>query len=177
MWLIGYAALYLTWEPNTIVYRVTDLFALYALAFEGMGRWPARRRALALAAWCAAAGLHNWSRAILPAARPAANTDLSEALWSEKNTPENAWILAAGRGRVYLPYIARRKPLDPRYWPDENYLFSRLDALAAAGEPVYAADRTLAISGWADSFSRYGLADAGRGEGFRLYRVRRANPR
>ena len=177
LWLLGYAALYLTWEPNTIVYRITDLLALYALAFEGLKQWPARRRALALAAWCGVAGLHNWSQAVLPASRPDANIDLNEALWSGRSTPENAWVLAAGRGRIYLPYFAGRKPLDPRYWRDETYLFARLDALAKEGEPVYAADRSLALSQWTDSFARYGLADAGRGGGFQLYRVLRTKPR
>ena len=173
LWLAGYAALYLTWEPHTIVYRITDLLAVYALVFEGLDSLPARARAFALAAWCAAVGLHNWNAAILPATRLENNVGFAEAAWAGQNTPDNAWVLAVGAGPVYLPYFARRKPLNPRYWRDEAALFARLNALAAAGEPVYASDRALAASGWAESFARYGLVEVAVGDGYRLYRVKR----
>jgi|CXWL01.1.fsa_nt_gi hypothetical protein len=173
IWIISYAALFLTWEPYTIVYRITDLLAIYALAFEGLDALPARARALALAGWCAASGLHNWTAAVLPATRLEKNAGLAEAAWAGRNTPDNAWVLAVGAGPVYLPYFARRKPLNPRYWRDEAALFARLDALAATGEPVYAVDRSLAASGWAESFARYGLVETSAGAGYRLYRAER----
>ncbi|MEK7389125.1 MAG: hypothetical protein AAB036_05465 [Elusimicrobiota bacterium] len=173
LWLAGYAVLYLSWEPGTIVYRITDLLAVYALACQSLDRFSPRLRLLALAAWCAVAGLHNWRCAVLPASRPQANRDLLEALWSGRSTPENAWVVAAGRGQIYLPYFAHRKPLNTRYWRDETDLFSRLDALAKAGEPVYVVDRSLAETKWPQSFAQYGLIEERRGEGFTLYRVKR----
>ncbi len=167
-WLAGYAALFLLWEPGTIVYRITDLLALWALALEGLGAVPAPHRAAALAAWCAATAAQNLRGAILPASRAESNVELREALALKRDTPENAWALAVGRGQVYVPYFAERKPLNLRYLPDYDALAAKLLALERAGEPVYASDRALNESGRRAELEKYGLRPAGPG----LWRVR-----
>ncbi|NNN07391.1 MAG: hypothetical protein HKL90_15980, partial [Elusimicrobia bacterium] len=169
-WLAGYAALYLTWEPFTVVYRVSDLIGLWALALIGLDALPPTARVAALVAWIAAAAPYNWATQIRPNADPAGNADYVTALRVAEGTPEDAWIVVIGRDQVYVPYFARRRPLNLRYLPDEAALDSRLDALAAHGQSVYATDRALDESGRRVEFTRYGLEPSAAG----LYRVKRA---
>jgi hypothetical protein len=172
-WLAGYAALFLNWEPGTIVYRVGDLLGLWALALLGLQDFSARARAGLLAAWTAAAGAYNLAFVVRPAADPASNADLVETKWVAAHAPPDAWVLATSRGAVYLPYFAGLKTVNLRYIGDEAALDSRLDALAAAGGEVYATDRTLESTGLLAELARYGLETASAGEGLALDRVAR----
>jgi hypothetical protein len=177
LWLAGYAALYLTWEPFTVVYRISDLLGLWALAAIGLDALPPRARAAALAAWVAAAGAFNWATQILPHADPDANLDLASARWLAQAAPENAWVLVEGRDQVYVPYFAHRRPLNLRYLADDASLDGKLDALAALGETVLVTDRTVDESGRRAAFERYGLSTLAASEGRTLYRVRRSASR
>ncbi|HXT00081.1 MAG TPA: hypothetical protein VN915_05365 [Elusimicrobiota bacterium] len=174
LWLAGYAALFLNWEPGTIVYRVSDLLGLWALALLGLQGLTGRARSAALAAWTAAAFAYNLAFAIRPAADPASNADLVETNWTAARVPPDSWIVATSRGAVYLPYFAGLKTVNARYFGDEASLYSRLDALAASGARVYATDRTLESAGLLPELARYGLETAATGEGLTLYRVSRA---
>lgn len=171
-WLAGYALLFMSWEPYTIVYRVSDLPALWALATLGLASWPARRRAAALAAWTAAAFAYNLAFVVRPAADPANNPDLVEAEWTARAAPSDAWILANGRGAVYIPYFTARRPVNLRYFADEAALHARLDALA--GESVFVSGRTLEEAGLRVKLERYGLEPAAQDGRLSLFRVRRA---
>ncbi|MFI5360566.1 MAG: hypothetical protein ACHQ49_01250 [Elusimicrobiota bacterium] len=173
LWLAGYAALFLTWEPDTIVYRISDLLALWALALLGLQGLTSRARAGLLGAWTAAAGAFNLSGVVLPAANPASNAELVETKWVAAHAPAGAWIVAGGLGVVYLPYFAGLKTVNLRYFDDAAALDARLDALTEAGAEVYATDRTLTRSGRLRDLESYGLKPAAAGEGFALYRVAR----
>jgi len=176
LWLAGYAALYLTWEPSTIVYRVSDLVGLWALASAGLAerrRWAAG----ALAAWILLAGPYNWATQIRPNADPDANPDYVEARWLASAAPADAWVLVVGRDQVYTPYFAHLKPLNLRYLPEEADLDAKLDALEALGETVCATDRALAESGRRAELERYGLERVASRDGESLYRVKRAASR
>jgi hypothetical protein len=172
-WLAGYAALYLFWEPFTVVYRVSDLLGLWALAWLGLEELKPGARVAALAAWTAAAGAANWFFVVRPAADPAGNPDLVEAVWTGAHTPPDAWILSSAREEVYIPYFARRKALAARYLTEEDALDARLDALTAAGESVFVTDRTLRDAALRAALERYGMSPAGSGEGLTLYQVQR----
>ncbi|MDD5301850.1 MAG: hypothetical protein PHS14_01970 [Elusimicrobia bacterium] len=173
LWLAGYAVLFLTWEPSTIVYRVTDLIALWALATLGLQAMPRRRRLAALAAWTAAAFAFNLAFVVRPASDPANNPDLVEAEWTKTSAPENAWILANGRGAVYIPYFAGRRPVNLRYLTDEKALHARLDELAKAGQAVYVSGRTLEEEGLRAKLERYGLKPAASIPALSMFRVAR----
>ena len=177
LWLAGYAALYLTWEPDMVVYRISDLLGLWALALAGLDALPARARAGALAAWVAAAGAFNWATQILPHADPDANPDYVSARWLAARAPEDAWVIVEGRDQVYVPYFAHRRPLNLRYLADDAALDEKLDALAALGETVLVTDRTVDESGRRAAFERYGLEPLAAGDGQALYRVRRSASR
>lgn len=174
LWLAGYAALYLNWEPFTVVYRVSDLLALWALALIGLETLTPRARAAALAAWTAAACAFNLAFTILPASHASSNLELAETRWVAERVPPDAWVLAYGRDAAYLPYFAHLKTVNLRFLEREDALFARLDALAASGEAVYATDRALERWGRRDVLSGYGLEPSGAADGLTLYRVRRA---
>jgi hypothetical protein len=172
-WLAGYAALFLNWEPGTIVYRVGDLLGLWALALLGLQGLSARARAALLGAWTAAAGAYNLAFVIRPAADPASNVDLVETDWTAAHVPPGAWIIATGRDAVYLPYFADLKTVNLSRFHDESALEARLDALGAIGAAVYVTDRTLDAAGSLAELASYGLEPAAAGEGLALYRVGR----
>lgn len=173
LWLAGYAVLFIAWEPYTIVYRVSDLLALWALATLGLKALPARLRQGALIAWTAAALAFNLVYVVRPAADPANNPDLVEAEWTKISAPEHAWILANGRGAVYIPYFTARRPVNLRYYTDEKVLHARLDALTGAGEAVYVSGRTLLEEGLRGKLERYGLHPAAAAGNLTMYRVQR----
>jgi hypothetical protein len=173
LWLAGYAVLFVSWEPGTIVYRVTDLLALWALATLGLRAMPPRLRLGALAAWTASALAYNLVFAVRPASNPANNPDLVEAEWTKASAPPEAWVLANGRGPVYIPYFAGRRPVSLRYYADEAALRARLDELTAAGEAVYVSGRTLEEDGLRSKLERYGLRQAASIGNLSMYRVAR----
>lgn len=143
LWLAGHALIYSTWEPFTIVYRVADLPALWALAWRGLAalKLSPRVRAGALAAWTAAAAAYNWRVSISRDCDPRRNEEYQEALALARGTPPQAWLLANARGQVYYPYFSGRRTLNLRYLDTPEALERRVSELDAAG--VYATRRTL----------------------------------
>lgn len=172
LWLAGYAALFLFWEPYTIVYRVTDLLPLWALASLGLARLKAPARAAALAAWTACALAYNLAFVVRPAADPAGNPDLADAEWVKEAAPKDAWVLTNGRGAVYIPYFAGRRPINLRYYDDEAALLARLDAHARAGETVVVSGRALEQKNLRERLERYGLSPLAERDGLGLYWVK-----
>lgn len=171
LWLAGYALLFVMWEPTTIVYRVSDLLALWALATLGLQALPPRWRLGVLTAWIAAAFAYNLHFTVRPAADPANNPDLVEAEWTKISAPPEAWILVNNRAVVYVPYFTARRPVNLRYYTDEKLLHARLDALNAAGEAVYVSGRTLEEEGLRPKLERYGLKPAANAGPLTMFRV------
>ncbi len=172
LWLVSYALLFVSWQPYTVVYRISDLLPLWlllAFGLEALGRAALP----AAVAGAAALGAFNGKTAIAPHADPKSNAALQEAAFVAESTPQDAWIVVTGLGQVYVPYFAHRRPLNTKYFegkPEE--LARRLDALASAKEPVFVTQATLdkgAEYGWDASLRAYGLAPAAEG----LYRVAR----
>lgn len=168
LWVFGYALLFASWQPYTIVYRVSDAPALVALAVLGLRK---RGGAAALAAWAAAALLVNGAAAVAPRASSDRNEALQEALWASRVVPEGGWVVANGLGQVYVPYFAGRRPLNMRYLPEGDVLRKRLAELEAAGEEVYAPPSILAEPQWRRAFESYGLVEADRRGGQVFFRV------
>ncbi len=182
LWLAGYAVLYSTWQPQTMVYRITDLAPLWLLTAAGLGSpWPALRQnprwartATAwLGIWAAAALAFNGKYLIGPKTDLAANQDYRDAVWLGSQTPEQAWIAVLGVEQVYVPYFAVRRPLNIRYYAGaELALTARLAALDSEGLPVFITSRTLESEGWEGFFRGHGIAPAAESpRGTILYRV------
>lgn len=172
IWIAGYAVLFISWEPYTVVYRITDLMPLWiliALAAGGVrGRWGD----YALCGWIAVAGLFNWTQTISPHTDPRNNITYQQALWLSRSTPEGSWITAVSLDQVYIPYFAYRKPLNLRYYVDQPVTLARRLAVFAASQiPVYATSDALAIHPWGEFFKSYRLEEVGRLENFALFRV------
>lgn len=181
-WLAAYAVLYTSWQPYTVVYRISDLPALWLLAAFGLGALGAA--AVPAAAGAAAAlGLFNFAFMIAPHARPESNSALQETLYVARETPPSAWVVVTALDQVYMPYFGHRRPLNTRYFEGRPAaLTARLDALAAAGEPVYVTEDTLrkgAEYGWDAPLRAYGLRPVADGPTrlYRLARPRREAPR
>ncbi|MBI5246484.1 MAG: hypothetical protein HY923_04835 [Elusimicrobia bacterium] len=172
-WLAGYALLFLNWEPHTIVYRVTDLIALWALATLGLQSLSPRWRQAALASWTAAALAYNYAFVIKPASEFSNNRGLVEAEWTKVSSPPEAWVLVSNIGAVYVPYFAGRRTLNLRYYADEAVLRAKLDDLNKAGESVYVSGLTLQDPGLRAALERYGLKPVAETAGLSLFRVSR----
>lgn len=174
LWLLGYAVLFVAWEPYTIVYRVTDLLPLWALATLGLASASPRARMGALVAWTCLAFAYNYLFVVKPATAFANNPDLVEAEWTKVSTPVDAWVLANGRAAVYLPYFAARKPVNLRYYADEAVLRAKLDELTGSGQAVFVSGRAFLEAGLEDKLKRYGLKQTAAAGGLTMYRVTRA---
>ncbi|MBI5630181.1 MAG: hypothetical protein HY921_04775 [Elusimicrobia bacterium] len=173
-WLISYAALFVGWEPYTIVYRIADLIPLWVLALIGLERLPPRLQGSVLAAWVAAAGLFNWRFSIKPNCDPERNWEYQEALWVRRQTPEEAWLVATARAQVYYPYFAHRRPLNMRYYSsDRKALTEKLDGLAGQGFPVYITSSVLKSADWEGFFRDYGLEEVAKRDASHLYKINR----
>jgi hypothetical protein len=169
-WIFSYAILYSSWQPFTIVYRITDLipfWILIATAIEKTPKaWPW------LAAWVLGTGLLNWKTSIQPHTDPQNNKEYQEALWISELSPPEAWIVVHGRAQVYIPYFAHRRPINMRYY--ENHLQAlkdRLNTLSKAGEKVYISSDIIRAGGWEDFFLDYGLEQSARKQGMVLWRL------
>jgi hypothetical protein len=173
VWLAGYAVLYISWEPSTLVYRVSDLAPLWiliaVLASGGNTRWPV----WIIAAWALAAGAFNGAFAIRPQTDPARNLDYQDALRMAAATPEDAWVAVWARGQVYVPYFAHRKPLNLRYHADAASALTAIDRIAGAGGEVFISEQTLRESGWESPIRGYGLAETARWPAGAAYRIAR----
>jgi hypothetical protein len=169
LWLAGYALLFHSWQPFTMVYRVTDLMAFWLLAALWAEARPWRRRALA--GWALVLGLFNGLLLILPQTDASRNVEYQEALQLTRDTPEQAWIVASARGQVYIPYFAGRKPLNLRYFEGRpEALARRLQELSAQRSPAFITGTTLRDSGWNSFFRGYDLQAIGR-PGSGIYRI------
>ncbi|MBI4347862.1 MAG: hypothetical protein HY553_13480 [Elusimicrobia bacterium] len=171
-WLAGYALLYTNWQPMTVVYRYTDVPALWLLvacAVEA-ARAPTGLAGAGLACFVAYLGVWNAGASVVPGSRPELNADLQRALWLSRETPENAWVVVHATEQVYVPYFARRRPLNIRYFPDESSLQERVRALAKAGEPVYVVPEVLPE--WAPrALEKFGWRQTSAHQGSRLYLI------
>jgi hypothetical protein len=176
LWLIGYAVLYHSWQPFTMVYRITDLLAFWLLLaiFAQSARW----KTWSLAAWVTTAGIFNGIFLILPQLDPGRNAYYQEALRVSQQTPPDAWIVVKARDQVYIPYFAGRKPFNLRYYKNRTEaLAQRLDEIGRAGQPVYITGVTLRLSGLQDFFRDYGIKAETEAPGEELYRIaRKGNP-
>ncbi len=169
LWLGGYALLFRSWQPFTMVYRITDLAALWLFIALWAATAPWRSRALA--GWALAIGLFNGVFLIQPQTDPARNAAYQEALRIAQDTPEQAWVVVMARDQVYIPYFAGRRPLNLRYFEGRPEALSRrLQELSSLGSPVFITATNLRVNSWKDFFLGYDLQEAG-GPGAGIYRI------
>lgn len=148
LWLAGYAALFLSWEPYTPDYRITDLAPLWLLACMGLEslRLPVRARAAVLGLAVLVLGACNFESDILPASKPEQNADLQRALWIAKETPPDAWLIVDGIDQVYVPYFAERRFVNLRYASGHpEVLDNRVRQLKGTGARVFVVPEAIPV--------------------------------
>ena len=185
VWLYAYSALFMNWQPYNIIYRITDLPALWIMAAP-VAEWLAatprssspRTAEAVRSQWRSLLGAYlcalfavNLSFVILPDSRPENNAPLQEALWLKAATPENAWIAVENNGQVYVPYFSHRSPLNLHlYRGREAALVSRIREIQRDEGPVFVTGELL-DQGWRQVFTSIGMSEAARSPKTVLYRV------
>jgi hypothetical protein len=157
LWLAAYALLFISWEPGTLPYRLTDVPALWLLAAPFLLFLEKKRLLPLAAAGVLALCAVNMRETVLPNSRPENNALLQEARLLSRATPESAWITAENDEEVYWPYFAHRHPLNLRYYIGrETALEGFIRKQQQAGRPVYVTDRSLNRR-WSSVFHRFRL--------------------
>lgn len=174
VWLASYALIFASWQPDTLVYRTTDLPAiclLLALASFELARPLRLGVCLALAA---ALGLGNFGAEIFPRSFASNNPDLKRMAFIRDHTGESDWVTGGGgRDELYIPYFAGRRPLVvDRYRDRPEELRLLIRRLEKGGQPVRVSSRTLEDDFWRSYFSRFDMEPlADDGNGFALLRL------
>ncbi|MEK7858712.1 MAG: hypothetical protein AAB320_06175 [Elusimicrobiota bacterium] len=180
-WLAAYALVFTSWEPHTMVYRVSDLLPLFTLLALGTNTFLPRWRAAAPALLAALLATANFSAELKPRSLEANNPRLARMRFIKAHTPENGWVIAAtadaGNDELYIPFFAERRPIVlARYDVDPEALPRRLRAMLAAGEQVYATSRVLAEDRWNRLLAPFHPKAAGDdGTGLVVYRLGKTN--
>jgi hypothetical protein len=116
IWMGGYLLLFSSWEPGTLVYRITDLIPLWLLIALVVERCSSRQRIFA-AGFILSLGLFNGVLRIIPLTDSRANSEYAWARELRRTIPEDGWVLSLGIEQVYVPYFGHRRPL---IWESEN---------------------------------------------------------
>jgi hypothetical protein len=163
LWLGLYAVVFSSWEPYTMVYRVSDLIPfliLMALISRELWRGVGHGLALALAITL---GLGNFGAEIYPRSFWTNNASWRTMQMFQTATEPNAWIAGnEGSDNIYIAYFAQRRPLvldAYRDRPDE--LVQLLTRIARAHEPIYVESGMLDQPFWQAFFRGYTLTPVG----------------
>lgn len=178
VWVAAYGCVFTSWEPGTMVYRISDLIPLLTLlALGGQALAPAWRvGAPACLAALLAAG--NLASEVRPRSLAANNPRLARMEFLKARTPEGSWVTVAsgdaGNDELYLPFFAERRPLMlGRYDGRLGELTLRVDRLLAADTPVFTTSRCLNEETWAEILAPFLPEPVAKDEaGFALYRLR-----
>ncbi|MFH1282114.1 MAG: hypothetical protein ABII27_00435 [bacterium] len=113
VWLMPYLVLFVTWEPGTLVYSLTNIFPLWMLLMLSVIslRLKKQFKILFLIVFLGIFLLSNILNAMQGLADKNNNRVLMEADIIKKHTSQNSVVLvASGFYKLYLPYFADRHP-------------------------------------------------------------------
>jgi hypothetical protein len=181
VWLGSYAMVFTSWEPHTMVYRVSDMSAVVALLFIASEAGPSKKAwrwaAVALAV-CLGAG--NFMAEIYPRSFAENNRLLVRMDFVRENTPDDSWVASpegqGGGEELYLPFFARRRPIVlSAYREQPELLRKRLAMLFANKQSVFVTSFVLADPYWKLIFQPYKPAFVARDDdGVELFRIEAA---
>ncbi|MBI5629851.1 MAG: hypothetical protein HY921_03080 [Elusimicrobia bacterium] len=176
LWLAAYALVFTSWEPNTMVYRVSDLVPLTALLFLASRTLPKRGLGAALGtAFAILLGTVNFRMEIRPRALASNNRHLRHMGLVKDNTAPGDWVAGeGGADELYIPYFAQRRPLAIGFYSGRrDQLRKRIDSLKASGQEVFVTSTVLRSETWAEFFKSYDLLPkASDPDGYTLYTVK-----
>ena len=177
IWLGGYALVFTTWEPGTMVYRVSDLVPLVlVLALVSQTLAPGMRGQALVVMLTLALALGNFGAEIYPRSFWENNSSWVLMQFIKKSTEPADWVAArSGLESIYVPYFAERRPLVLANFRDHpEQLRSFLERLWGVKQKVYVTSDVLSDPYWNGIFSAYALrrhADDP-AAGWTLYRVK-----
>ncbi|MFA6092143.1 MAG: hypothetical protein WCU88_01150 [Elusimicrobiota bacterium] len=176
IWLGAYAAVFTSWEPRTMVYRVSDLVPLVTLFFLAAQTLP-RSWMSPLAGVCLAAllGAANFSAEIYPRSFFSNNPNLTHMALIKANTTEADWVTGEGGGdELYIPYFAQRKPLTIGFYHSRlPELKDRIEQARMSGGEIFVTSKVLSSPEWRRFFDGYGLELRAAGQdGYALYHLK-----
>lgn len=176
LWIASYACIFTSWQPWTMVYRVSDLIPIGTLLFLGYRAseklFPGAQAAAIVLAVCL--GMGNLGAEVYPRSFATNNPDLERMVFIKANTQANDWITGdGGIDEIYIPYFAIRRPIViGRYANQPQELSRLLEIIWARHESVFVTSWVLESPLWKAFFSRYDLKLRARdSHGFALYRL------
>ena len=174
LWLVSYALVFTSWQPDTMVYRTTDLPAIcLLLSLVSLELELSLRLGLSILL-AASLGLGNFGAEIFPRSFAGNNPDLKRMAFIREHTTQADWITGGGgRDELYLPYFAQRRPLIvDRFTEHPEDLALLIGELMKNGQSVYVTTRTLQDAFWRAYFKAHSLRSLAADEtGFTLYRL------
>lgn len=183
LWVLLYALIFTSWEPGTLVYRVSDLVPLCVLLFLGSRAWQetpgasgafAPRLAAAAFAVCLCAG--NLGSEIYPLSFASNNPRLVHMAFLKDHTPAGSWIAGDGGDEINIPYFAARNPVNiTRYLDNPAGARNLIDELFRGRQRVFVTSRVLNNPLWAEFLRPYRPELTALGEdGYGCYELHRA---
>ena len=174
LWIGAYALIFTSWQPDTLVYRTTDLPPLCLLLCLSARRLPIpTRSALAVLMSCLFFG--NLGAEILPRSDASNNPGLARMDFVRAHTNEGDWVTGGGgRDELYLPFFAQRKPLVvDRFRADPDQILEFARRISKRNESIYVTSTIMRDPFWSGFFRRVKLAPlAADSSGFALYRLK-----
>lgn len=179
LWVAAYACVFTSWEPATMVYRISDLipiiFALYLgyqAAYDSGFRTLWLGAALALAASLA---VGNFGAEIHPRSLESNNIHLARMKLIRSHSADGDWVAAnGGIDPIYVPYFAQRRPLLVDYYLAEpEKLRVLVEGLVKSGQNIFVTSQVLEDPVLGGIFRKYKPRLEARSEGFALYELRR----
>jgi len=171
LWLFSYALIFTSWEPGTMVYRISDLIPLVTLLFL------ASRSVGAIAigmAFFVSLGFANFLDEIYPRSFASNNAAWVRMQLIKSVTHEKDWIaVEGGTDELYVPYFAQRQPfLISRFHAAPDQLRSALSTLSHHGQRVFITSRLLVDPEWKSFFENWPLREVAHDqEGYRVYEL------
>jgi hypothetical protein len=185
VWLASYAMVFTSWEPQTMVYRVSDLVPITTLFFLGADGAAEEFWRFAPAVFAVCLGVGNFLGDVYPRSIAENNVLLQRMGFIRRATPPDSWVASpeanGGGEELYLPFFAQRRPILLTVYRDRPMdLVARLDPILAGGQAVFVSSAVMADPFWSYFFGGYRPVAAARdADGFELYRLTgaRARPR
>lgn len=143
-WFFGYALVFTSWEPGTMVYRLSDLVPLWTLIIlywiSVKAPPPADVTFLTVLFALANIGGH-----MVPRSYPSNNPNLARMAMIKASTQPGDWVAGnGGLDEIYIPYFAERYPLVlGQYAGREKDLKNRIDGLLKAKQRIFVTSRVL----------------------------------
>ena len=139
VWIVCYSLFFSTWEPGTIMYRMSELIPLYLLVYISFSSLQINKKIkiFCLSGYFLSLVFSSFCGGIYPYSLDINNVNLDRAYLVGENTSEKDLVIISGRGifaigQVYIPYFARRQTLILNRFKEKDFslvkkmIFNRL---------------------------------------------------